>query len=61
MLIGVIEGRHFGVFMVNFEQISHIVLMFPLFTLITQILSGFCFSGPQYENVSGIYYKLILS
>ena len=28
-----LERRRYGVFLVNFEKISHILLVFPLFTL----------------------------
>ena len=32
LTLNVPEWRHSGVFNVNFEQISHIALVFPLFT-----------------------------
>ena len=41
--IKTIERHHWrcsGLFIVNFEQISHIILVFPLLTLDKKILAG---------------------
>ena len=35
------KQSHSGVFIVNFQNISHIVLVFPLFTLNKQVPTGY--------------------
>ena len=46
------QWRRYGVFIVNVEQISHIVLVFPLLTLNKQMLAGWVLLLPKFIDNS---------